>query len=232
MKTISILFSTQMVQAILEGRKTQTRRVIKKQPDLSKHTHISRAVILDGTNTEVFNYHTGRSINVESVKCPYGQPGYILWVRETHYAWGHWTSISEDGKTTWEFQDLTLFEDKEYHYETNPPEKVMKGRLGVGYYKRPAIFMPKEACRLFLKVKSVRVERLQDISEDDAIAEGVEQIADYGSTGYKLYTEPEAAYSDIDALYSFESLWQSINGEQSWNDNPWVRFLLIPQYAS
>lgn len=212
MKTIPILFSTPMVQAILEGRKTQTRRVIKKQPDLSKHTHITRAVILDGTNTEVFNYCSGGSINVESVKCPYGQPGDILWVRET---WQH------DIKADLDTVPPSWIPNGSYVYIADGTiiSKKELGELGVW---RPSIFMPKEACRLFLKVKSVRVERLQDISEDDAIAEGVEQIADYGSTGYKLYTEPEAAYSDIDALYSFESLWQSINGEQSWNDNPWV----------
>lgn len=82
--------------------------------------------------------------------------------------------------------------------------------------------MPKAAARIFLEVVNVRCERLHDISESDAIAEGVYQHSDYGSTGYRHYGKPEEALTDIDAVWSFETLWESINGKDSWKANPWV----------
>lgn len=173
-----ILFSTPMVQAILEGRKSQTRRVVKDKMLQNATPEDDLEFLL---LTIIYKYKVGD----------------LLWVRET-------------------FRPI--------EQEVGSPRFEYKATEAINLTDKwkPSIFMPKEACRIFLKVKTIRIERLQEISEEDAIAEGVEKIADYGSTGYRLYTEPEASYSDIDAVYSFESLWHSINGIDSWNKNPYV----------
>lgn len=196
-----------MVQAILEGRKTQTRRAIKPQPihDISQY-HLNNAgnlwVSRSAKNADGGYY-------LWSAKCPYGQVGDVLWVRET------WQLFTPYGP-----------EDYYFGYKASPGEIGNEASSKYDYASpdvwKPSIHMPYEAARIFLRITDIRVERLQDISEDDAIAEGVERVADYGTTGYKLYTEPDAAYSDIDAKWSFESLWQSINGADSWDANPWV----------
>lgn len=184
-----ILFSTEMVQAILEDRKTMTRRVIKPQP---KEIGNDKLLFEDRERTKVSFLN----------ECKY-QINDILWVKETYF-------------DSTNHKDAILFKDSEkFIYKAD-------GTF-IGCHKwKSSLFMPKEAARIFLKVTNIRVERLHDISEEDAIAEGVEKIADYGNTGYKLYTEPDAAYSDIDALDSFESLWTAIKGEDSWKENPYV----------
>lgn len=159
-----------MVQAILAGRKTQTRRILKQQ-DIRIHS-------IEGWPAS----STGE------VKCPYGQVGDVLWVRET-----------------WDF-------GYPYAYKADGALPITKWR--------PSIHMPKAACRLFLRITNVRVERLQDISEEDAIAEGVSRYPKSPIYGYKNYLH-EDMYC-LTAVDSFRTLWHSINGEQSWNDNPWV----------
>ena len=92
--------------------------------------------------------------------------------------------------------------------------------------------MPKSACRIFLKVKSVRVERLQDISREDAIAEGIEyKRFENQGLGYKVYGCGTESQMTAHPTVSFQSLWQSINGEQSWNDNPWVWVIEFERYT-
>lgn len=196
-----------MVQGIDENRKTQTRRTkgleeINTNPDEWKLDGIEISVSIPREKNDYKVYHT--FINTKSgekcsVFCPYNL-GDLFWVRETFVQQG--------------------LDSNHFTYKASHPLKDLSFRPLGGW--KPSLFMPKKACRFFLKIKSIRAERLQDISEEDAIAEGVEKIADYGSTGYRLYTEPEASYTDIDAIYSFESLWQSINGKDSWNLNPFV----------
>jgi hypothetical protein len=203
-KFIPILFSTEMVKAILSGSKTQTRRKLKKQPDLTKHSHISRGVVLDGKNRETFMFCTGSSNVVENIFCPYGQPGDVLWVRET---WNKADNFPTDDN---------IFLYKETH--------VSKKRVSAIVWKwKPSIFMPKEACRIFLKVKSVRVERLNDISHEDSIAEGIEIIHNAEPTVnvFQRYDLKEKL-GTTNPIYSYQTLWQKINGKDSWKENPFV----------
>jgi hypothetical protein len=131
--------------------------------------------------------------------CPYGPPGDVLWVKET---WSKNSDGSIDFKTDFPF--------------THP----------MGGWK-PSIHMAKADARFWLMVEDVRVERVQDITEDDAIGEGVERWTDTRLKSqpirYKVYTnsDPEALYTSS-AKDSFETLWISINGEESWDSNPWV----------
>lgn len=126
--------------------------------------------------------------------CPYGQMGDVIWVRET------WSpGIVENGSHT----GIRYKADDEFY----------------NVKWRPSIFMPKSACRIWLEIVEVRLERLQDISKADAIAEGIEWIP--GCVWWKNYlNKPLPGTSS--AINSFKTLWQSINGEQSWKENHWV----------
>lgn len=196
-----ILFSGEMVRAILEGRKTQTRRVVK-----SRHE--------SGLFQVCFNKATGNVTGIESldwderniekdVICPYGKPGDVLWVRESFAELknGHnekWIEYKADG---------------------------MPNHSDFGDWKwKPSIHMPKAACRLFLKIKSVRVERLQDISEADAVAEGVDNWTwkDMAAPQNWLHYSEENAPPLTSAVDSFITLWEKINGLGSFLENPWV----------
>jgi hypothetical protein len=197
MKVTPILFSTPMVQAILDGSKKQTRRT--KGLEFINDSYSSWEYLgLDELGHLMRNEHGATN----AVKCPYGEIGDVLWVRETFYAFGVWVLV--DGK--WYFDDCTNQFQKEYLFENCKPEVIEQSRnSGLGWYKRPSLFMPKAACRIFLKITNVRVERLQDISEEDAKAEGVFIHA--------VYPSPRM---------EFANLWESINGKESWNANPWV----------
>jgi len=194
MRHYPILFSTPMVQAILERRKIQTRRVVKQSSGWDNVWKVSH----EGNGS--YCMRTGTQYSIPFFKCPYGQPGDVLWVRETWCYIGDTASADND--------------KNRFHYLAS------KGKNNFTW--KPSIHMPKEACRLFLRVKSVRVERLQDISEQDAISEGIQQ----STIGFKNYDKnyPVAEFigGGTSATRSFKSLWQSINGAESWDANPWV----------
>ncbi|MHA4844446.1 hypothetical protein ACX0G7_09790 [Flavitalea antarctica] len=235
MKFIPILFSTPMVQAIQAGRKSVTRRIMKPQPELRIFQGAVTGKKVKGwqiTGTDKF-WPTDDTPNTSFLKCPYGQPGDVLWVRETHYAYGHWSCVTdtETGKEKWSFKDLTGDSLFNYAYENNPPARIIKGRYGFGWYKRPSLFMPKSACRIFLEVTEVRVERLQDISEEDAKAEGAERgILRDGPNTEK--GEFHLEYNNMsDHKDGFQFIWQMINGKESWNLNPWVWVVSFKQIS-
>jgi hypothetical protein len=186
-----ILFSASMVQAILEDRKTQTRRIVKdnllQNPD-------------PDADFEFIFLTVSKKIN----------EGDILWVRENLYQNGELgLEYSSNGETIDE--------------EIIPIEY---GPYGGQYSFRtiPCIHMPKWACRIFIKVKSVRIERLNDISENDAIAEGCSKYGPFGE--YRGSAHPNGgkmkyrAYSK--AVTAFQCIWEGINGSESWYKNPWV----------
>jgi hypothetical protein len=221
-----ILFSTPMVQSILEGRKTMTRRVVKGKTD-----HFVRIEIENDGIYIPYVRGAGAKIWAEPyIKCPYGQVGDIIWLRET---WQHTVNLGIN----------ILDENSGYIYKASENGKDWEENTEKWKWK-PSLFMPKEACRLFLKITNVKVERLQDISEKDAKAEGVEScIADrenFGvrAAGMRLYRDYDRKNNSLKdypcngfefAKTSFETLWQSINGEQSWNDNPYVWVLEFEQ---
>lgn len=190
MKEIPILFSTPMVKAIIDGSKTMTRRVIKDKDAIHVlgKGHIDNAVVLSKFRV-----------------------GDLLWVKETFFAYGQWikNGISKTGKQKFKFQDLTGT-DFQYKYFDTKPDRINKSKTdGIGWYKKPAIFMPKKAARIWLEVVSVKAERLQDITEEDARKEGVQ-----------YNPEAPASFTNVG---SFAKLWESINGKGSWEENPGVR---------
>lgn len=215
MKERPILFSMPMVQAILEGRKTQTRRFVNPQPIYGLE-HVKEDIFFDTHNSGVLQ---------KVFKCPYGQPGDVLYVREEYFQYGHWekdfTKKRKSGRQAWKF----VADDSKILYRENPPEIFRKGRHHKDlnpeiprWYKRNSRFMPKSAARIWLKVTNVRVERLNDITEEDAQAEGI--LID--DEGMNCYDYMQKSMRDIVPEESYQTLWESINGEGSWNANPWV----------
>ena len=135
-------------------------------------------------------------------------------MRETFYAWGRWETrySAKKGRDEWHFVDMTLECGRSYAYDTDEDTPMIVTRRSTVvplWWRRPAIFMPRAASRITLEITSVRVERLQDISEADAKAEGV-----------ALKNSPAAFLTSY--VRGFRDLWESINGPGSWAANPWV----------
>jgi hypothetical protein len=204
-----ILFSGPMVRAILDGRKTQTRRVVSPKPVLinggeaeprswpgddlwtwEKHHHANGKYPGVSMSTAAF-------ARVAAELCPYGQPGERLWIRE---AWSH----------------LIVDNHVDYLYRADTHTGLEK-RDGDQKWK-PSIHMPRVACRLMLEITGVRVERLNDISEADAIAEG----CCYRGWNISDWKNPTGDSIAPIAVNNYASLWQEINGAGSWAANPWV----------
>jgi len=194
-----ILFSTPMVQALLEGIKTMTRRVIKDKDIINRFD-----IDVDGKPIAYIDQATGDSYPPTAIARYH--IGDILWVRETWF----------------ENEECLLYKASKYENT-----KEYHGRNGWVQIKwRPSIFMPREAARIFLRVTNVRVERLQEITEEDAIAEGISWLdeACYSNNGWTptLY-DPDSGGSPV-FRDGFIALWDSINAKRgySWDTNPWV----------
>jgi len=190
-----ILFSTPMVQAILRGEKTQTRRIINPQPI----EDFESGYVFDGKHRTAYKNDIMHEIWYdEFIKdwCKY-KIGDILWVRET-------------------FQILP---PNMVFYKADTENKA------TGNWN-PSIFMPKEACRIFLKLTNIRIERLITISKDDCKAEGIEIINKEFKNAicYKDYIAKGNLSSDFfcNPRNSYQTLWQKINGLKSWEENPFV----------
>lgn len=187
-----ILFSGPMVRAILEGRKTQTRRVInfKRLSSIRRGRLFYSPPFKSWAIANTADYGTHIDEHVVLVNCPYGDRGDRLWVRET---WG------ESGHNRFE-------------YRASPADGT--DFRSVSRW-RPSIHMPREASRITLEITDVRVQRLQDISDEDAMAEGGYEW-NYGFCHSKETGTHETPRG------SFRALWASINGADSWAANPWV----------
>ncbi|MBH2622893.1 hypothetical protein I5K99_21065 [Serratia marcescens] len=192
MKERPVIFNGEMVRAILDGRKTQTRRVIANVSldnciPLQKPTKTK-----DGIYTHVMDA-PGHGL------CPFGQVGDRLWVREAYQG----PLFNFDQMETY-LEDTSKFERPEfceYRADGGKTPEYYDADDNLRYGWKPSIHMPRWASRITLEITAVRVERLQDISEADAIAEGGNE------------------HFNIDW---FGPLWASIYGEESWNANPWV----------
>ncbi len=235
MKERPILFNTEMVQAILAGRKTQTRRALRYQP---RRSDILPNLCFPRTKSEAENlypcgyiYPNARDEILDM--CPFGKVGDCLWVRET------WSVISHT------FSDDGLMVD---WTPDRPAVAVKEMPFGNGYYSghaiyradggmewsdddgchteqsfwKPSIHMPRKACRIILEITGVRVERLRDISESDAVAEGLNKpIYAPNESGQLTPPAGETLLSAFPtAKHWFSTVWDGAYG--NWAENPWV----------
>jgi len=211
MKERPIIFSAPMVRAILAGAKTQTRRVVKGAPHdwAPVQPQVYSPTVIDRRGDEQPGpaaYGAGNADGECWIRCPHGQPGDRLWVREA------WARDDEDGC-------LMYRADVGREMDADAWEQ---GRIeGVPRYRwRPSIHMPRWASRITLEITSVRVERLQDISEADAAAEGVTPKWEPGCSGRLM--EALSGFSFRPAASAYADLWESLHGPGSWDANPWV----------
>ncbi|CAM7935369.1 Morphogenetic protein [Atlantibacter hermannii] len=207
MKERGMIFNGEMVRAILDGRKTQTRRIVKLS-----HERGMKNPVVRGKNGEA-SYVGCR---LAAMLCPFGQPGDRIWVRETFQG----PLVSEDL-----FEEYRAYPEKfekpqycEYAADggTKPEYYDLDDNLRHGW--RPSIHMPRWASRILLEITGVRVELLNKICEGDAQAEGVAQLRG----GFWKHYQPGWTQHQLSARGSFVTLWKSIYGEESWNSNPWV----------
>lgn len=194
MKEHPILFSTPMVQAILAGRKTQTRRKVKLKKIISNPKFGYTTFTPDGY-ISVRGGHSDGTYGESFIKCPYGQIGDILWVRET------WANISQ-----YDFDNQKAGKREIIYKATQKIHDPLEVKW------KPSIFMFKKDSRIKLMVKSTQIEKLVDISEQDAKAEGApkDRFIPYGRIGMKSYKE------------GFLNIWLHINGQFDKEQYVWV----------
>ena len=232
MATRPILFSGPMVRAILDGRKSMTRRVVKPQPGAGNHIDCSGSRgwhlwwdVVDSPRWDVRQEYA-------PLRCPYGQPGDMLYVRET---WGTKRMVSlTQRRAPWD--EVVYRAGRQVRASKDaPPGNFDTQTWPLSWSEdkpddrwRPSIHMPKWAARIWLRVTDVRVERLQEITEMDAKAEGFEDTEVVGhSTAGRPFGDgftmgPLTEWTS--ASGNFARLWEALNAKRGygWDANPWV----------
>lgn len=240
----SLIVKAESVRSILDGRKSQMRRVIKPQPRIGQgaYEQIGNGVGAAELVIRVDVDRNGRKLkggyrclgaeNYAEQFCPYGQPGDRLWVRETHA----WADVMIDNVEREDAVCVAYKADKTIlRHEGSPPLKLDTYAINFEHKSlrwRPSIHMPRWASRLTLKITKIRVERLQEITNEDAIAEGLtpqracRQSPLQNPEPCKLGTAWSAPagrthYPPEMAALAYRDLWDSINGVGAWDKNPW-----------
>jgi len=223
-----IIFSTDMVKAILDGTKTMTRRVLKPQPDLGldpfeSYSHIEvgkyhpALVDKDGElypGDEIFGAYTDDG--EWGWKCSYGQVEDRLGVKETHYRYGRWikNGYTKTGKQAWKFfattGEVRYFDDRPFKLYPGKNREWVSERKYSEWYKRPSIFLPKKYIRTWLEITDIRAERVQEITYGDCMKEGLGMSAIDYRPGWDVS--------------KFKELWDSLNAKRGydWEANPFV----------
>lgn len=228
-RELPIIFNAEMVRAILEGRKTQTRRVIRPQPKYDSFDHLGC-----GFTGLWAGWPESKDDIIWEARCPYGKPGDQLWVRETFaeickladpYCWCEYPSGEYNPDHYIEYRA-----DTGNKYPGDWDDAGPEERAEYAPRWRPSIHMFRWMSRIQLEVLSVKVERVQDITEEDVIAEGIKGfLYQYGTAGggwkrmaYPAFPDKEGGFST--ARQAFEALWDSINKKRGfgWDVNPWV----------
>ncbi|WP_034949781.1 hypothetical protein [Erwinia oleae] len=211
MKERPILFSDQRVRALLSGQQTQTRRIMKSQlmgPGQDNHEGCY--------GIDVINNHLqgNRVMGMENLSyhCPYGQPGDRLWVRET------WRGPIIDANEVSDYErSPTRFKNPRYcQYRADTSHFVDRADQEDQSGWQAGIHMPRWASRIDLEIARIRVEKIQDISEDDVMAEGVQTDSHFLNNFFTMHNEP------VSAKDAYRKQWALQYGGTSWEVNPWV----------
>jgi hypothetical protein len=217
-----ILMSAPMVRALLSGAKTMTRRPVKPQPPAT-------AKGFEAITSRPEDYYDFVEVSgghdAQFLRCPYGRVGERLWVKETWAIDQCGPRVSLDKETWSEGWPLSRLR---YVATDEAPSTDRSTNKGYWWNKRSSMFMPRWASRITLEITGVRVERLQDISEADAIAEGV---LHWGANMNQAEAATAALFAAVShcvtksesvPIWLFHQLWESINGDDSWKLNPWL----------
>lgn len=247
MNTKPILFNTEMVRALLDGSKSQTRRIVKPriaedieflsggpegEPGESQYLGIKWDRFLDDDEKEkgpeqwlayCSEYPEEGCIPIGT---GYGQPGDLLYVKEACWMWGRWL---EDGKTKTGHQ-AWRFEADQHDPRTvfDKPDWTVKRNGDVGWVYRHARFMPRKNSRLTLRITNIRVERVQEMegqhpTESDALTEGIHSIHHGdGNYFYSAFRNEPSGKNWCNPSFAFKELWNSIHGPDAWDRNDWV----------
>ncbi|WP_410680852.1 hypothetical protein [Citrobacter braakii] len=246
MKERGMIFNGEMVRAILDDRKTQTRRIMAIQPE---HSELGLRRVIDSKNGRDNGKYfwsqsdaCGLKMRSKVFGCPYGEVGDRIWVRET------WATLGNEDGCCVDWNDNLCKGDERAaariyraSCEQRPGDYGLWSIPDNAYWKpdtenekfegawRPSIHMPRWASRILLEITNVRVERLNAIREEDATAEGVPRagglLPDYPGT----FLTPNGDFAT--AKVAFQRLWESIYGEENWQANPWVwviEFKVVP----
>jgi hypothetical protein len=192
-----ILFSAPMVKAILKGEKTQTRRIVKTPKSFGEFIDVFDDDYLAQYGFIAIDTSLGHGFKV---RCPYGKVGDRLWVRETFYC------------NDYRYPDAAPIDELKESLDYKANHESDCDCFFEGSAWRPSIHMPRWASRISLEITNIRTERLHQISEADAIAEGVDAVS--------MADVPRQATTSHRA--DFKQLWDKINGADSWDKSPWV----------
>ncbi|EOT1164774.1 hypothetical protein ACNKCE_000176 [Cronobacter turicensis] len=220
MKERPIILNAEMVRAVLNGSKTQTRRIVSWRG-------LSEGLNMNFSGLKVCGYPKGWVIESDTrsssewrchpTPCPFGAVGDRLWVRETFQG----PLIPENELSEFLGANPDRFQSPaycEYAADGGPRPEYVDAEDNTRHGWRPAIHMPRWASRITLEITGVRVERLNDINEQDARAEGVGRLRG----GFWRHYQPGWTQHQLSARGSFVTLWKSIYGDESWQANPWV----------
>jgi hypothetical protein len=208
-----------MITAILENRKSQTRRVVKFPSAVCQHWQIQGAQdaydVTPHNDSGVYGFLVAGDMGYADVRCPYGKPGDRLRVKEACWIWGSWhkNGKTKTGRQKWRFKAIG-------QQATFEKPQTIKRDGSIGYAYRHARYMPRWASRITLEITGVRVERVQEITTADAVAEGCSGwVLDGGYIGdCEIQPDGQTPASE------YRDLWDSINAKRSygWSVNPWV----------
>lgn len=205
MKERGMIFNGEMVRAILDGRKTQTRRIMAPQPadDIERSAFPNPDAI--GWKSSLKHKHGSTTAHF----CPFGAIGDRIWVREAFRVHSRATDVA-----------TLVYKASERNSWTEQTHRVpvaVCNKPATPEKWTPSLHMPRWASRILLEITDVRVERLNSISQEDAQAEGLEL------TGWRpTYSDPDSGGEVITPYDNFAELWSSIYGDESWQANPWV----------
>lgn len=218
-----ILFTSAMIQALLKNRKTQTRRIIKPQPVKADQQVFGNSLVWRPNKTSAYYFDPEDKKSIESafphLYSPYGTKGDFLWVQEEYslelVESPVYKCIYSDGAIA-----SVILSAKE-------EQKLLKRKSGITK-KQPGRFMYRSCSRITLEVTDIRVQRLQDITEEEAIAEGIEKTS--SMHGYSYYRDYLYGGGDLKPIESFRSLWESLHGKNAWQNNIWLWVVEFQKY--
>lgn len=225
-----IIFNSTSVEGFLAGRKFQTRRVVKVPRGPSyEGADLSRAW---PDNTSPFGPCLKVPCTEDTVQrifCPYGSVGDRLYVKEAHWRWGLWevVGLTKRGQPRWRFVAMPYpaAGASNITFRLEPGEREA-AREEIGWHKRSPLYLPRHHSRLVLELEAARFHRLQEVSEENARAEGI--LGRPSCLGGYIYEVNGRTYRTV--IGAFETLWDSINGDRpgcSWEDDPWVVALTL-----